>query len=97
SASQESSVYSVKEIDVQGSPMEVFLFLPQGDGPHPGLVLAMHIPGHAGLESDRFTLATAQRLAEQGYAVAVPFLFHWWSKSEPLERKREESQDSRIV
>ena len=64
---------------VNGNPMEVFLFEPSGEGLHPGLILAQHIPvGHTGIENDAFTLRTAERFAEQGYHVAVPFIFHWW-------------------
>ena len=74
--------------------MEVFLFNPQGDGPHPGIVLAQHIPvGHTGIENDTFTLKTAERFAENGFAVAVPFIFHWWPKEEEMEVKRDEFRD----
>ena len=80
-------------VDVQGSPMEVFLFLPETGGPHPGLVLAQHIPvGHTGVENDEFTLATARRFAANGFAVAVPFIFHWWPKDADIQVKRDESR-----
>ncbi|MDW8469011.1 MAG: dienelactone hydrolase family protein [Burkholderiales bacterium] len=83
---------------VHGSPMEVFLFTPAGDGPHPGLVLCQHLPGgHAGLERDRVTLAIAERYAQNGYAVAAPFLFHWWPKEADIETKRAEARDDRIA
>lgn len=85
-------------VDVQGSPMEVFLFEPDGPGPHPGLVLAQHIPvGHTGIENDTFTLTTARRFADHGYLVAVPFIFHWWPKTADIQAKREESRDERMV
>ncbi len=85
-------------VDVQGSSMEVFLFMPEGDGPHPGLVLAQHIPvGHTGIENDEFTLTTAQRFADNGYAVAVPFIFHWWPKEADITLKRDESRDDWMV
>lgn len=83
---------------VLDSPMEVFVFRPKGPGPHPGILLAQHIPmGHTGLENDPFTLTTAQRFADNGYLVAVPFIFHWWPKSDPMDKKREESRDDWIV
>ena len=45
--------------------------MPKGPGPHPGIVLAQHIPvGHTGIENDEFTIVTAQRLCAAGYAVA---------------------------
>lgn len=91
-------MHTVVTTKVLDSDMEVFVFRPQGAGPHPGILLAQHIPmGHTGLENDPFTLTTAQRFADNGYIVAVPFIFHWWPKSAPLEKKREESRDDWIV
>ncbi|MCZ6710083.1 MAG: dienelactone hydrolase family protein [Gammaproteobacteria bacterium] len=85
-------------LDVLGSPMETFRFTPPEGGPHPGIVLAQHIPvGHSGIENDTFTLTTAERLAQNGYAVAVPFIFHWWPKSAELAHKRDESRDDWMV
>ena len=81
--------YRIETISVKGSPMEVFLFEPQGAGPHPGVILCQHIPGgHTGVENDKFTLETAARYAKNGYAVAAPFIFHWWPKSAAIEVKR---------
>ncbi len=91
-------MYTITTVNVLGSPMEVFVFRPKGPGPHPGLLLAQHIPmGHTGLENDPFTLTTAQRFADNGFVVAVPFIFHWWPKTDPMEKKREESRDDWIV
>jgi carboxymethylenebutenolidase len=85
-------------VDVQGSPMEVFLFLPETVGSHPGLILAQHIPvGHTGIENDEFTLETARRFAANGFAVAVPFIFHWWPKEADIQLKRDESRDDWMV
>lgn len=90
--------YDVVSVDVQDSPMDVFLFSPEGDGPYPGIVLAQHIPvGHTGIENDTFTLTTAQRFANSGYVVAVPFIFHWWSKADSMDIKKNESRDDWIV
>jgi len=87
-------MHTIKTVDVQGSPMEVFVFEPEGEGPHPGIVLAQHIPvGHTGVENDTFTLKTAERLAENGYTVSVPFIFHWWPKEEEMQLKRDEARD----
>ena len=91
-------MYEVVTTKVLDNDMDVFGFRPEGPGPHPGILLAQHIPmGHTGLENDPFTLTTAQRFADNGYIVAVPFLFHWWPKGDPLEKKREESRDDWIV
>ncbi len=80
------------------SSMEVFLFEPQGDGPHPAIVLAQHIPvGHTGVENDTFTLVTAERYCNAGFVVAVPFIFHWWPKSEEIAVKRDESRDELMI
>ncbi len=86
--------YRIETVKVKDSPMEVFLFSPAGEGPHPGIVLCQHIPvGHTGVENDTVTLATAQRYADNGYAVAVPFIFHWWPKTAEMQQKRDEFRD----
>jgi carboxymethylenebutenolidase len=91
-------MHRVETITVEGSPMEVFLFAPRGDGPHPAILLAQHIPGgHAGLENDPFTLETAERYAAHGYAVAVPFIFHWWPKGMDIDEKRNAWRDDRAT
>lgn len=88
---------TIETIEVNGSPMEVFLFRPVGPGPFPGILLAMHIPGHTGIEHDEFTLRTAERLAENGYVTAVPFIFHWWPKTDEMDVKREGFRDDWVV
>ena len=91
-------MFRIEETEVDNNSMEVFLFEPQGDGPHPAIILAQHIPvGHTGIENDTFTLKAAERLCEQGYLVAVPFIFHWWAKDEDIRVKRDESRDDRMV
>ena len=86
--------HRIDTVTVNDDPMEVFMYLPDGDGPHPGIVLAMHIPvGHTGIENDTFTMKTAERYAENGFAVAVPFIFHWWPKSDDIQIKRDEFRD----
>ncbi|MBI1942335.1 MAG: dienelactone hydrolase family protein [Betaproteobacteria bacterium] len=84
----------IETVPVRGNAMEVFLFTPAGDGPHPGLVLCQHIPvGHTGIENDTVTLKIAERYCENGYAVAVPFIFHWWPKGADIETKRAAFRD----
>src|SRR5690606_24028697 len=91
-------MHSIATIPVLGSPMEVFLFVPAGEGPHPAIVLCPHIPGaHAGLENDRFTLDTARRYADAGFVVVAPFIFHWWPKTDDIAVKREGTRDDRTV
>ncbi len=90
--------HRIDTVDVQGSPMEVFVFEPPGAGPHPGIVLCQHIPvGHTGIENDTFTLKAAERYAENGYVVAAPFIFHWWPKEAEMQLKRDEFRDDRTI
>jgi carboxymethylenebutenolidase len=85
---------TIETIEVAGSPMEVFLYRPPGAGPHPAIVMCQHIPGaHAGIETDAFVTETAERYASEGYVVAVPFIFHWWPKTDGIEVKREGFRD----
>lgn len=91
-------MHRIETVEVQGSPMEVFVFEPEGEGPHPGLILAQHIPvGHTGIENDEFTLRTCERFAENGYVVAAPFIFHWWPKEDDIQVKRDGSRDDWTV
>lgn len=91
-------MHEVQTVNVDGSPMEIFVFTPERPAPRPALMLLQHLPvGHTGLENDGFTLKTAQRFADNGYVVAVPFLFHWWPKDADIQVKREESRDDRMV
>lgn len=88
----------IETVTVEDSPMEVFLYEPEGEGPHPAIVLCMHIPvGHTGIENDEVTKVTAARYAEAGYAVAVPFIFHWWDKSDDIQIKRDQTRDDRTI
>jgi carboxymethylenebutenolidase len=90
--------HQVDIVSVQGDPMELFYFPPDTSAPQSAVILCQHFPvGHAGLEHDEFTLATAERLAQAGHAVAVPFLFHWWPKQADMALKRSESRDERMV
>ena len=89
---------SVEVVEVLGSPMEVFLFVPAQGKSHPAIILCQHIPvGHTGIENDTFTLAAARRYAAVGYVVAVPFIFHWWDKAADIEVKRDGSRDDWTV
>jgi carboxymethylenebutenolidase len=95
---EEKRMYTKRIIEVQGSPMDVLVFLPEGSGPHPGLVVAQHIPvAHAGLEGDPFQIDVGERLARAGYAVAMPHVFHGWPKEADIEIKRAEFRDDRAV
>lgn len=91
-------MYEKQTIDIQGSPMEVLSFYPEGTGPFPGVVVAQHLPiAHEGLEKDPFTIDVGERLAKAGYASVTPFVFHWWDPDEDIAVKREEFRDDRAV
>lgn len=91
-------MYRKQTVDIQGSPMEILIFEPTGAGPHPGIVVAQHLPiAHAGLELDPFTLDVGERLAAAGYACVIPWVFHWWAPDTDLQIKRDEFRDDRCV
>ena len=86
--------YSKQTLDIQGSPMEVLIFEPEGSGPAPGVMVAQHLPiAHEGLEKDPFTIDVGERLAKAGYACVIPYIFHWWPSEEDIEVKRAEWRD----
>ena len=58
-------------VQVNGAPMNVFLDSPAGPGPHPGVIVIMHIGG-----VDEFGQTMVSRLAEAGYVAAMPDHFH---------------------
>lgn len=71
-------MYRSETIIVQDNPMNTLIFEPEGEGPHPGLIIAQHLPvAHAGLEKDPFTIDVGERYAAAGYVCAIPFIFHW--------------------
>ena len=91
-------MYSVEYITVQGSPMEVLVFQPEGAGPYPGVVVAQHLPvAHRGLQKDPFTIDVGERFAAAGYACIIPHVFHWWPADEDIAVKRAEFRDDRTV
>lgn len=58
-------------ITVGGNPMSVYLGVPDGKGPFPGVVVMFH---RAGI--DDFTKDRVDRLAAAGYVAAAPDLYH---------------------
>ena len=91
-------MYRKETADVQGSPMDILVFEPDGDGPFPGLVVAQHLPvAHAGLEKDPFTIDVGDRLAATGYACVIPFIFHWWPPDAEVDVKRDAFRDDWTV
>ncbi len=91
-------MYTKQSVAIHGSPMEILVFEPDGDGPFPGIVVAQHLPiAHAGLEKDPFTIDVGERLARAGYACVIPYVFHWWPPEEDVAVKREKFRDDWVV
>ena len=78
--------------------MPVLVFEPDGVGPHPGLVIAQHLPiAHAGLHKDPFQIDVGERYVAAGYTCVIPFLFHWWPPDADIDVKRAEFRDDWTV
>ena len=91
-------MYTKHSAEIDGSPMDILVFMPEGDGPHPGIVVAQHMPvAHMGLERDPFTIDVGDRLAAAGYACVIPYIFHWWPPEEDIDVKRAQWRDDRTV
>jgi carboxymethylenebutenolidase len=58
-------------IEVNGTEADAYVAMPVGPGPHPGVVVAMHIFG-----LDRFVRGKCDDLAAAGYVAIAPYLFH---------------------
>jgi len=91
-------MYGRRVADVDGNPMEILVFEPEGEGPFPGIVVTQHLPvAHAGLETDPFQIDVGEKLARAGYVAAIPYMFHWWEKDVDIDVKRAEWRDDRAV
>jgi carboxymethylenebutenolidase len=65
-----------------GTPMRIYVGVPESPGTHPGLVIAHHGPGIDAPIQD-----TVHRLAREGYAAAAPDLFRRQPQGiEPVKR-----------
>ncbi len=84
-------------IAVDGSPMELVIGQPDGEGPFPGLLIGMHNPAHASLADDLFTIATAERFAAEGYVSVTANPYHRWPAEQPLAEKVEKLDDKLIL
>lgn len=58
-------------VSVGGKPMKMYIGVPDGNGPFPGVVVMFH---RAGI--DAFTKDRVDRLAAAGYIAAAPDLYH---------------------
>ena len=53
-------------VEVDGNQMEMLVAEPEGVGPHPAVVIAMHLPAHMGPKQDAFTIDLCERHAAAG-------------------------------
>ncbi len=80
------------EVEVNGSPMRIFLASPEGGGPHPAVVVMCHIGG-----LDEFTADRVDRLAAAGYVAAAPDVFHYHEWIEDNAARRASLRDRSII
>ena len=91
-------MYRSESVEVMGNAMPVLVFEPVGDGLHPGLVIAQHLPvAHAGLEKDPYQIDVGERYSAAGFACVMPYLFHWWPADAEMDVKRAEFRDDWTV
>lgn len=79
-------------VDVGGSPMRICIAAPDGEGPHPAVVVMCHING-----VDAFTEDRVDRLAAAGYVAAAPDIFHYHPWIESRDERRATLRDSRVI
>ena len=82
---------SVKLV-VDGSPMEMLVARPDGDGPFPGLLLS-----HYQRSLGPFTRLNAEMLAREGFVVVAPDHYHHTPDETDLARKKDAMLDMRII
>lgn len=58
-------------LDIDGSPTQTWVAVPNGNGRYPGVVVAQHAGG-----LDTFVRDICDRLAEAGFAAAAPDMYH---------------------
>lgn len=79
-------------LTVGGSPMRAYVATPDGEGPHPAIVVMCHIGG-----VDAFTRDRCDRLAREGYVAVAPDIFHYHPWSDDRNERRATLRDQRIV
>jgi len=83
---------NIVKVDVDGGAMAVEVTRPEAGTPLPGIVLCHHREG-----VDEFTRDAADRLADAGYVVAVPNMYHRRPSGETWEVSRKTMQDVEVV
>lgn len=80
-----------EETEVNGSAMRICLASPDGNGPHPGVIIMCHIGG-----LDEFTEDRVDRLAAAGFVAAAPDVFHYHAWIKDKEARRASLRDQFI-
>lgn len=81
-----------KTLKADGADMELYGCRPHGAGPFPGVVVIQHAPG-----VDVFICAMVDRLAEAGYAVVAPDLYHRLDKGIEYMKRMKLLKDREII
>lgn len=81
----------MESVTVDGSPMDVYVGIPSGSGPHPAVIVAHHRGG-----IDDFTKDRVDKLAAAGFAAAAPDLFHRTPKDADSDTKMANRKDPEI-
>lgn len=79
-------------IDVDNHGMALYLAIPEGDGPFPGIVVIQHAPG-----VDGFVHAMVHRLTEAGFMAVAPDLYHRLDPMMSGVDKRKQLDDREII
>jgi carboxymethylenebutenolidase len=85
-------VASIVKIRVGDGTMDMYLGVPVREAEGPAIVLMYHRGG-----IDAFTKAVVERLADSGYLVAVPDVYHRCPGAMPLSERKSLLRDSEIV
>lgn len=79
-------------VEVGGKPMRICIAAPDGEGPHPAVVVMCHISG-----LDAFTEDRVDRLAAAGHVAAAPDIFHYHDWIEDRDARRATLRDARVL
>lgn len=79
------------KVVVDGGEMDIYVALPEGRGPHAGVVVAFHRGG-----MDEFTIDRVDRLAEAGFAACAPDFYHR-RKGESADEAVKHRMDAEVI
>ena len=78
--------------------MQIFVFEPRGDVPHPAIIVCQHLPvAHTGIEEELFTLDIGEKLSTAGSIAVIPFISNWWAPEYPMKKKRDSWREDRTI